>query len=260
MSAVVDSLTGTGRFLDFVMSAVRATPHTVRHYPGEIVQQTGAIIRSNALVICFMLAMLGGLFTMAINFLFGGLGLDSYLGAAPPVVMLRGCSEVVFGWILAAKMGCGIVAELGSMRIGEEVDALEVMGVPSLPYLVVTKVLAALVVLPSLFVIGLGVNYMSSRWFGVSFLHGVSGGGFDTINYLFQGPREFFIAVSWSSLVAIGVTLIACYFGYTAAGGPVGVGHNTAKSMLVNLIYISVSAMVLAQTFYGQTPGSPLGN
>jgi phospholipid/cholesterol/gamma-HCH transport system permease protein len=253
-------LVGTGSLLVFLGAVSRQVPYTMRHFPAEIFRHASDIVRSNALVIAAMMVMLGGLFTMAISFLFVGLGLDSYVGAAPPVVMLRGLAPIVFGWILAAKMGCGIVAELGSMRITEEIDALEVMGVPSLPYLVVTRVIAAMMVLPSLFVIGLLVNYSSSQWFGVDLLQTVSPGGFTTINYAFQGPREFMIANVWASVVAFGVTIIACYFGYNARGGPVGVGLNTAKSMLVNLLFISVSAMLLAQAFYGTNPGSPLGN
>lgn len=251
---------GTGSFCAFLGSVVRAAPRTVRLYPAEILRQATAIIRSNAVVIAAMLFMLGGLFTMAIDFLFGGLGLDSYLGAAPPVVMLRGCAQVVFGWILAAKMGCGLVAELGSMRISEEIDALEVMGVSSLHYLVVTKVLGAMLVLPSLFVIGLLINFTSSQLFAVELLQSVSAGGFRNINYLFQGPYEFWVSLVWATAVAAGVTTIACFFGYTASGGPVGVGLATARSMLVNLLFISVSSMIIAQAFYGLNPSAPLGN
>jgi len=259
-ASAVAVVEGTGSFIVFAAAVLRAVPSTARLYPAEIVREAAWIVRSNAVVIAAMLLMLGGLFTMAIDFLFGGLGLESYIGAAPPVVMLRGCAEVVFGWILAAKMGCGIVAELGSMRISEEIDALEVMGVPSLPYLVATKVVAAMMVLPSLFVVGLALNYWSSEWFAVDLLETVSRGGFDDINYLFQGPREFAVAVLWASSVALGVTVVACYFGFTATGGPVGVGLATARSMLVNLIFISISAMTFAQAFYGQSPHAPLGN
>jgi phospholipid/cholesterol/gamma-HCH transport system permease protein len=259
-AATINVFIGTAKFADFALTALRQIPFTIRNFPGEVLRQAADIVRSNAAVIAAMMAMLGGIFTMAISYMFEGMGLESYVGATIPVVLLRGLVAIVFGWILAAKMGCGIVAELGSMRISEEIDALEVMGVPSLPYLVVTRVVAGMVVLPAVFISGLVVDFEASKLFGVNLLHSVSPGGFSNVEWAFQGPREFFIALVWSLVVSFGVMTIACYFGYHASGGPVGVGLSTAKSMLVNLLFISISAMALSQLFFGGNPGSPLGN
>jgi len=234
----------------FAGKVIWQIPATIRLYPAEIMRQAGELIRSNALVVFFMLFMLGALLGIAGSFLFEGVGLDSYVAAITAVPMMRGVIEIVFGWILAAKAGCGIVAELGAMRISEEIDAMEVMGVRSIPYLVGTRVVAALLVLPLLFVTGLGVHFLAARIFFVDFLGTVSSGGYTNVLFLLQGPRDLAVSVLWGTFVGLVVMLVSCYYGYNASGGPVGVGRNTAQAMLVNLVLISVTAMIFAQLFY----------
>jgi len=249
----------TGDVLSFSLKVIRELPAAVRLYPSEVFRHAGLIIRSNGLVVLFMLFMLGGLTGITASFLFEGLGLESYVGAMGPVALMRGLIEIVFGWILAAKMGCGIVAELGAMRISEEIDAMEVMGIRSVPYLVGTRLAAGLLVLPFLFVAALAVNFLAMQLFMVDLLDTVSSGGYNYVLFLLQGGRNLTIAVLWGTLVGLIVTLVSCYYGYNAKGGPVGVGRNTAQSMLVNILLISLTAMILAQLFYANVLGEAFG-
>ncbi|WP_200958722.1 MlaE family ABC transporter permease [Nocardioides sp. Root190] len=239
-----------GELVAFALRVIKELPVCVRLYPGEILRQCAYLIRSNALVILFMLFMLGALLGITGTFLFEGIGLESYVAAIPAVPLMRGVVEIVFGWVLAAKYGCGIVAELGAMRISEEIDAMDVMGVRSLPYLVGCRVIASMLVLPALFVTSLGVFFVASKLFFVDLLSSVSSGGFTYVLFLLQSPRDFFIAVLWGTVSGFVITVVACFYGYNASGGPVGVGRNTAQGMLVNLVLISVIAMIMAQIFY----------
>ena len=248
-----------GTLVAFGLRVIRELPATVRLYPSEVLRQCGLLIRSNALVVLFMLFMLGALLGITGTFLFEGIGLESYVAAIPAVPLMRGVVEIVFGWVLAAKAGCGIVAELGAMRISEEIDAMEVMGVRSIPYLVGTRVMASLIVLPFLFVTSLGVFFVSSKLFFVDFLSSVSSGGFFYVLFLFQSPRDFLVALTWGTVVGFVVTVVACYYGYTASGGPVCVGRSTAQAMLVNLVLISVIAMIMAQIFYANVLSEAFG-
>lgn len=252
-------LAAAGELVAFTITVIKEIPTTVRLYPAETMRQMGLIIRSNALVVLFMLFLLGALLGITGTFLFEGIGLESYVAAIPAVPLMRGIVEMVFGWVLAAKAGCGIVAELGAMRISEEVDAMEVMGVRSIPYLVGTRVVAAVIVLPALFVTGLGLFFISTKLFYVPFLNTVSSGGFNSVLFLLQGPRDLAIATFWGGLVGFTVTIVSCYFGYTAKGGPVGVGRATAQAMLVNLVLISTIAMILAQLFYANNVNEAFG-
>ena len=248
-----------GGLVAFAIRAVRELPVAIRLYPSEVFRQAGLFIRSNAMVVLFMLFMLGALLGITGTFLFETVGLDSYVSAINAVPMMRGVVEIVFGWILAAKCGCGIVAELGAMRLSEEIDAMEGMGIRSLPYLDGTRLAANLMVLPFLFVAALAVHFLAAKLFFVDFLNTVSSGGFSYVLFLLQSPRDFMVAVLWGTIVGFIVTIVACYYGYNAKGGPVGVGRNTAQAMLVNLVLISVTAMILAQIFYANVLAEAFG-
>lgn len=240
----------TGSLLTFAGRAIREMPSAIRLYPSEVVRQAARLVSSNAPIVLLLAALLGALIGITGSFVLGSVGLDSYVAVITSVPMMRGTIEVVFGWVLAAKAGCGIVAELGAMRISEEIDAMEVMGIRSITYLVSTRLVAALIVLPGLFVVSLLVHFIACGLTFVKFLRVVSQGGYTSILYLFQGPRDFAIAVLLASLIGLAIVVIACFYGYNASGGPVGVGRATAQAMLVSLVLISVAAMVSAQAFY----------
>jgi phospholipid/cholesterol/gamma-HCH transport system permease protein len=258
-SPVVRPLESAGELVSFAARAVREMPAAIRLYPSEVFRQAGLFIRSNAAVVLFMLFMLGALMGITGSFLFEGIGLDSYVSAINSIPLMRGVIEIVFGWILAAKAGCGIVAEIGAMRISEEIDAMEVMGIRSIPYLVGTRLAAALVVLPFLFVSALVVHFFAAKLFFVDLLNTVSAGGFDNVLFLLQSPRDLMVAMLWGTIVGFIVIVVATYFGYTASGGPVGVGRATAQAMLVNLVLISITALLIAQIFYANSFAEAFG-
>ncbi|MBZ5735314.1 ABC transporter permease [Nocardioides sp. TRM66260-LWL] len=249
-----------GDFVDFMLEAIREIPYAVRAYPAEIMRHCGLLIRQNSLVVLFMLFMLGAVLGLTAHFLFTSIGIDSYIAAVNSVGGMRGIIQVVFGWIVAAKVGCGIVAELGAMRISDEIDALETMGIRSIAFLVSTRIVAMSIVMPLLFIVALSVNFYAGYLFNVDFLNTVSSGGFEYFLFLFQNGRDFAICVIWSFLLSLMLVVVSCYFGFTASGGPVGVGRNTAQSMLVNLVGISILSMMLVQLFYGNDPNAPIGN
>jgi phospholipid/cholesterol/gamma-HCH transport system permease protein len=198
--------------------------------------------------------------SVEIHYMFRGIGAASYVGAVPAIFATRGASQTMWGWILAAKVGCGNVAELGSMRISEEIDAMEVMGIRSRPYLVGTRLAASLIAMPFLYVVGFLLSILGFYVMHIYVLHTVSAGGFFAILWNFQNTTDFVFAVVWAMVVSMVIILVSCFFGYTAKGGPVGVGFNTAKSMLVNMVLISVLAMMMVQLLYGNNPNAPIAN
>lgn len=251
---------GIGDFVEFSGKAFRQIPTAIRLYPSEVLHHAADLFRTNALVVLGMLFMMGAVLGLTANFLFESIGIDSYIAAVNSVGGMRGIIQVVFGWVVAAKVGCGIVAELGAMRISEEIDAMEVMGVRSIPYLVSTRIAAGALVMPLLFVSAMSVNFFAGYLFNVRLLQTVSSGGFSYFLFLFQNVRDFIVSVVWGTVLGVVILLVASYFGYNAKGGPVGVGRNTAKSMLVNLVLVSLIGMALVQLFYGNSPNAPIGN
>lgn len=237
-----------------------AIPTTVRLYPSEVFQQAGVLIRGSAPVILVLIGTLAAQSAVGGHYIFDTPGLNSYAGAIYSVALLRGLVQVVFGWIVAAKIGCGMVAELGAMKINEEVDALSVMGIDPRQYLAATRVAAGILVIPFLFSIGLLVEFTAGYIGSVYGMQTVSEGGFFTYLYLFQNLKDFAIAITWAFVTGVVCILVATYYGSTATGGPVGVGEATARSMTVNLVLISTIAVVFAQIFYGGTANAPIGN
>ena len=231
-----------------------------RKYASEVFRQTGILIISSGLIIWFMELLIGAVFAVQGHYLTRQFGAAGYVGIFPALGGLRTCAPEMWGWILAAKVGCGLVAEIGSARISDEVDALEVMGIESKPYLIATRLIAALIAMPFLYIVGLGLLYVSSYFMVVHVLHTVSSGGFLTILWAFQSPLDLLFSMIWTVVLGTIVVLVGCYYGYTASGGPVGVGQNTAKSMVVNMVLVSVIGLLAQQAFWGGFPNAPIAN
>lgn len=260
------SAAGSGGFFDRAADLIRFTGAvlrdlpTLRLYLSEVFAQAGIIILSSALVLWFMEFMLGAVLGIETHYLFRQMGAASYVGSVPAIFATRGASETMWGWILSAKVGCGIVAEIGSMRIGEEIDAMEVMGVNSRAYLVGTRIAASIIAMPFLFAVGMLMSFAGAYVMNVVTLHTVSAGGFFSVLWSFQNITDFIFAVAWAMVISIVIIIVSCFFGYTASGGPVGVGNATAKSMAVNMVLISVLAMAVVQLLYGNNPNAPIAN
>jgi len=260
MGPVERLLHTSGEMLDFAWQAVRQMPAALRNDAVEVMRQAGIMVSSHLVVVLFLAAMMGAMLGVLGSFVFESIGLDSYVAIIIAIPQVRGVLAIVFGWVFAAKAGCGMVAELGAMRISEEVDALEVMCVRSVPYLVGTRLLASLIVVPAMYVTALLTHFFVAQLFFVNFLGTASSGGFEQVLYSLQSPRDLIFTVTAGTVVGFVVTLIACYYGYTASGGPVGVGRNTAKSMLTNLVCTGLLVMILVQAVYGGELTAPVGN
>jgi phospholipid/cholesterol/gamma-HCH transport system permease protein len=258
--AMEKAVTNAADLVRYCARSVAQIPMTFRLYPSEVFAQAGILIRGSGPVIVTLIAVLSVQSAVGGHYIFDTPGLNSYAGAIYSVALMRGLVQVVFGWIVAAKIGCGVVAELGSMKINEEVDALEVMGINPVQYLASTRAAAGIIVVPFLFATGLLVEFLAGYVGSVLFMKTVSAGGFFTYLYLFQNFADFAIALTWAFCTGVMCILVATYYGTTASGGPVGVGQATARSMVVNLVLISTLAVIFAQVFYGGNANAPIGN
>jgi phospholipid/cholesterol/gamma-HCH transport system permease protein len=160
---------------------------------------------------------------------------------------------------MAAKVGTGLVAELGSMRISDEIDALEVMGISSMTFLCATRLLAAWLVLPFVYLAGIGAGFFASYLAVVQQIGEVSSGGYFLVFWMFQNPPDLLFSLIKGMAMATVIVLVGCYYGYTARGGPVGVGTATAKSMVLNIVMVHVIGMLGTQLFWGANPRAPIG-
>ena len=259
-STIGEAFGNAGEIVQFGMRMVKNIfTFKVFHFTGELIRQSGLIIVSSGAVIISMLFVIGlqcgiegGAATTAV-------GAPAYAALFTAWCDLRELVPYVFGYMMAAKVGTGIVAELGAMRISEEIDALEVMGVDSLTFLCSTKLLASWIVLPFLYIAGVAMGFLGSYVAVVEQLGQVSSGGYLQLFWQFQNPPDLLFSLTKAMLMATVIVLVACFYGYNTSGGPVGVGTATAKSMAVNIVLVHIIGMVLTQVFWGSNPRAPIG-
>ncbi|HVV11259.1 ABC transporter permease [Amycolatopsis sp.] len=244
----------------FAVRVLGEAPLTLGLYFSEVLRQTAILMRSSGIIIWFMMFAIGAETGLQGHYILDQVGASGYVGVFTAVGDLKADSTSMWGWILAAKVGCGYVAEIGSMRISDEIDALEVMGIHSRAYLAGTRLWAIWIAAPFLFLMGEGCQFVGSWLVVQPMLQTTSPGGYSNIFWSFQTPVDLLYALIWAMLLATLVVLIGCFYGYTASGGPVGVGRNTAKSMMVNMIVVSGAAAILYQLFFGTTIQTPIAN
>jgi phospholipid/cholesterol/gamma-HCH transport system permease protein len=133
------------------------------------------------------------------------------------------------------------------------------MGINSVTFLCATRLLAAWIVLPFLYVAGIGAAFLASYIAVVNQVHAVSSGGFLLLFWTYQNPPDFLYSLIKAMVMATAIVLVGCYYGYHASGGPVGVGTATAKSMVLNLILIHLIGMLGTEVFWGSNPRAPVG-
>jgi len=231
----------------------------VGQYFGESIRQAGILVLGSAVVIwafVFILGLQCGVIGAYFN---RSIGAPSLAGLFSAYCDLREGLPYAFGYILSAKVGTGIVAELGAMRISDEIDALEVMGIQPVTFLAATRLLGAWIAIPFLYLVGVGVAYFASYIAVVEQIGDVSSGGYLLIFWLFQDPLDLIFSLIKGMMMATVIVIVGCYYGYTASGGPVGVGTATAKSMVVNIILVHIIGMLGTVVFWGANPRAPIG-
>jgi phospholipid/cholesterol/gamma-HCH transport system permease protein len=226
---------------------------------GEALRQAGLLILSSTLVIWGLIFIIGLQCGIEGAYFNRAVGSPAYAGVFAAWCDLRELVPYAFGYMMAAKVGTGIVAELGSMRISDEIDALEVMGISSMTFLCATRLLAAWLVLPFMYLAGIGAGFFASYLAVVEQIGEVSSGGYSLIFWMFQNPPDLLYSVIKGMAMATVIVLVGCYYGYTASGGPVGVGTATAKSMVLNIVLVHLIGMLGTQLFWGANPRAPIG-
>ena len=226
---------------------------------GEALRQAGILVLSSTLVIWGLVFIIGLQCGIEGAYFNRSVGAPAYAGVVSAWCDLRELVPYGFGYMMAAKVGTGIVAELGSMRISDEIDALEVMGIDSMVFLCATRLLAAWLVLPFMYIAAVGAGFFASYLAVVQQIGEVSSGGFFLVFWMFQNPPDLLYSVLKGMFMATAIVLVGCYYGYNASGGPVGVGTATAKSMVMNIVLVHLIGMLGTPLFWGANPRAPIG-
>jgi phospholipid/cholesterol/gamma-HCH transport system permease protein len=231
----------------------------VLRFFGETLRQAGILILGSAIVIWGLAFILGLQCGIEGAYFSRSVGAPSNAGTFAAWCDLREIMPYAFGYMMSAKVGTGLVAEIGAMRISDEIDALEVMGISSLTFLCATRLLGAWLVLPAVYIGAVGAGFLASYVAVVQQIGEVSSGGYFVIFWMFQNPPDLLYSLIKGMAMATVIVLVGCYYGYTASGGPVGVGTATAKSMVLNTVMVHLVGMVGTQIFWGSSPRAPVG-
>jgi phospholipid/cholesterol/gamma-HCH transport system permease protein len=255
------SLDQLGGEMAFYIKAIAWAPRSVRRYSREILRLLAEVTLGTG-----ALAVIGGTVGVitALAFFTGTevglqgyaalnqIGTSAFSGFVSAYFNTREISPLVAGIALAATVGCGFTAQLGSMRISEEVDALEVMAVPSLPFLVTTRIIAGLIAVIPLYVVGLLSSYFATRLTVTTFF-GQSTGTYDHYFTLFLPSEDVLWSFGKVLVFSVVVIMIHCYHGYYAKGGPAGVGVAVGHAVRTSIVAINVIDLLLSMAIWGTT-------
>jgi phospholipid/cholesterol/gamma-HCH transport system permease protein len=260
LTAPRDWLASAGEILKFC-GRILGQVYSLRvfRFFGEALRQSGILIVSSTIVIWGLVFIIGLQCGTEGAYFSRSVGAPSQSGVFAAWCDLRELVPYAFGYMMAAKVGTGIVAELGSMRISDEIDALEVMGIDSVLFLCATRLLASWLVLPFVYLAAIGAGFFASYLAVVQQVGDVSSGGYFLVFWMFQNPPDLVYSLIKGMAMATVVVLVGCYYGYNASGGPVGVGTATAKSMVLNIVMVHLIGMLGTQIFWGANPRAPIG-
>jgi len=250
--------TGFWGQLTFYVDALRALPRAL-HYRRQIAATVSDItVGVGALVVgagTFFVIFSMSFFTGTQVGLEGfqglrSIGAESFVGLVSSWANTREITPLVAGVALAAQVGTSYTAEIGAARISEEIDALETMAIPSMVYTVATRIWAAMITIVPLYLAALFASYIATEAIVTKFFS-LSSGTYTHYFHLFLPPIDVLYSLIKALIFAIVVTLIHCYYGYTASGGPAGVGRASGQAIRLSITTVVVVNLFLSILMWG---------
>ncbi|ARF56680.1 MlaE family ABC transporter permease [Streptomyces gilvosporeus] len=261
LSGPLRSLEELGTQLSFYGRSLAWTGRTLRRYKKEVLRLLAevsfgrgalAVIGGTVGVIAFLSFFTGTEVGLQGYTALNQLGTSNFVAFISAYFNTREIAPLVSGLALSATVGAGFTAQLGAMRISEEVDALEVMGVPSLPFLVTTRMIAGFLAVIPLYVIGLLSSYFAARAITTGY-YGQSSGTYDHYFQQYLPPVDVLWSFGKAIVFAVVIILVHCYYGYCAKGGPAGVGVAVGRAVRTSIVAINILDFFLSLAIWGAT-------
>lgn len=256
-----------GHVVDFAGRAIAGIPLVLKSYRKEFTRLLSDVAWGNgslvvgggtagvALVLGVVVGVMVGI--EGYNFL-QLLGLGPAVGIISSLVNTRELAPIACALAFATQSGCRFTAQLGAMRISEEIDAVEVMAIRPIPYMVTTRLMASVIAIIPLYILCLGVSYLSTQII-VSLISGGSMGGYmHYFGLMLSGKEIFFSVIKCVIFVAIAAVL-QCYYGFYAGGGPEGVGVAAGHAMRAAIVVVVIVNMLLTMAMFSLDSGARFG-
>ncbi|WP_292605036.1 ABC transporter permease [Nocardioides sp. REDSEA-S30_B4] len=258
-SRPAQGLRNLGDQLGFHTSAYRAMPRAIRSYPKEIIRLLAevslgsgalALIGGTVLVIGFLTAASGIEVGLQAYTSFDNIGVSALSGFFSAYFNTREVAPIISGIALTATVGAGFTAQIGAMRVSEEIDAIEVMAVPPIPYLVTTRIIAGLIAVVPLFTIALMSCWLATELV-VTVGYGQASGTYEHYFDTFLVPTDLFLAGIKVLIMALVIVSVCCFHGFRASGGPAGVGQAVGRAVRSALIATMFVDLIFALAVWG---------
>jgi phospholipid/cholesterol/gamma-HCH transport system permease protein len=231
----------------------------VWRYAAEVLRQVSILVSGTAVFLAALMIVHGSLCAVFGNYFLRSAGATDFVGLFTSQCEVRGGVPLMFGYVFAAKVGCGFVAEIGAMRISEELDAYDAIGIDPVRYVVATRLLAAMLFIPVAWGVAIAAHALGT-WLGaVKYVGEVSQGAFERVHWGLIGVQDLVLCLSIVAVIGTSIALVATYYGYRVRGGPEQVGTAVARSMVVNLVLVHVIYGAMASIYWGGDIDLPIG-
>ena len=255
----VVSLASLGDHTLFYARAVRGIPLAAVHYRREVIRLIAeismgagalAMIGGTLVIVGFLTLATGGTLAVQGYSSLGNIGIEALTGFLSAFINVRIAAPVIAGIGLAATFGAGVTAQLGAMRINEEIDALEAMAIRPVEYLVSTRIVAGMIAITPLYSIAVVLSFLASE-FTTTVLFGQSSGLYSHYFNTFLNPIDLLWSFLQAILMALAVLFIHTYFGFFATGGPSGVGVAVGNAVRTSLVVVVSVTLLVSLAIYG---------
>lgn len=257
----IDGWNRIGRQTKFYGHTLRGVLDAVIYYKGEVIRLIAQMgLGAGALAVIGGTVAIVGLLTMTTGALvavqgftqFSSIGVEALTGFASAFFNVRLIAPLTAGVGMAATIGAGATAQLGAMRINEEIDALEVMGIRTIAYLASSRVLAGVVVVVPLYCVAVLTAFLAAR-VGTTAIYGQTTGVYDHYFRTFLNPVDLLWSFVQALSMSLVIMLVHTYYGFTASGGPAGVGEAVGRAVRTSLIVAALVTVMISLAVYGQS-------
>lgn len=234
-----------------LMFRVFKRPQNYRVYLRQVIFEIDSIGITSLPIVAIISVFMGGIITIQAAYAVDSPLVPLYtVGFTTRESMILEFSSTILCLILAGKVGSNIASEIGAMRISEQIDALEIMGINSASYLIFPKILGAMFIFPVLVVLSMFLGLVGG------FFMGVSSGACTAYEYVF-GIQAFFMpwkvgfSIAKSVTFAFIITSVSSYYGYYTSGGALEVGRSSTNAVVYSSILILLFSLIYTNLFIG---------
>ncbi len=255
------ALSDLGEQVAFYGHSLRGIPRSAVHFRREVLRLLAEVtlgrgalmlVAGTLGILVFEVLAVGGVVGMVGYQGLKQVGIQPYVGFLSAYFNTREVAPLIASNALVATVGAGFTAQLGAMRISEEIDAVEVMAIPSIPYLVSTRIVASFVAVIPLYFVGLIGTYAATQAVSI-YYYGLTNGTYEHYFNLFLPPVDVLYSFAKVLVFAVILTLVCCYYGFRAQGGPAGVGVAVGRAVRLSLVIIVITDFFLSLALWGST-------